>query len=101
MIDQNAYKLGMMIGKVLEVDTLEHNGSFRRNFMRVRVDMDIEELLLKGTWVQRRGEERVCVEFKYERLSSFCFKCGRISHTDKTCHVEGSLVEEGGYGAWL
>lgn len=51
-------------------------------------------------------KDEVLVSFKYEKLSSFCCWCGKISHTDKECEIwlasEGTLtLDQQEYGAWL
>lgn len=100
MVENNARLLGQQIGRVIDTGKNEKDGIVR-GFLRVRVDLNISEPLVQGTWVQSRGGSRIWVEFKYERLPSLCFKCGRIDHVEKACKYEH--VEDGdrGYGAWL
>lgn len=40
---------------------------------------------------------------KYERLQSFCFKCGIIGHDFKGCDKDVAIDEDGVrmYGTWL
>ena len=41
------------------------------------------------------------MDYKYERLPSFCFRCGFLGHEDQSClmaNVEESAVQ---YGDWL
>ena len=52
------------------------------------------------------GGESRWVNFKYERLSNFCYGCGLLNHAIKDCRegwAEKSRLEEESlqYGAWL
>lgn len=98
MIQANAVKLGEKIGRVVKVDD-----SFggKRCFMRVRVEFKIDNPLVKGAWVQNVSGKKYWVEFKYERLSAFCFNCGRLDHTLKTCKRERCVSKGDGYGTGL
>ena len=46
--------------------------------------------------------DRCWVSFKYERLPTFCFSCGKIGHDEKHCRVvtEKQSMEKQ-YGEWL
>jgi hypothetical protein len=39
--------------------------------------------------------------FEYELLTDFCFTCGIISHTDKSCSTKLKKGETQQYGKWL
>lgn len=43
------------------------------------------------------------VSIKYERLQSFCYKCGVVGHDFKGCNKEVAVDEKGNrvYGAWI
>nr|GMD93398.1 uncharacterized protein LOC109157277 [Ipomoea batatas]GME02883.1 uncharacterized protein LOC109157277 [Ipomoea batatas] len=44
------------------------------------------------------------IDFKYERLPTFCFHCGIIGHGERFCHLSGRRdvpVAEKPYGSWL
>ncbi|MBA0638822.1 hypothetical protein Godav_025100, partial [Gossypium davidsonii] len=55
--------------------------------MRVRVQIDVRKPLRRKKQVMSSG---VCsyVKFKYERLSLFCFFCGRLGHNDSYCETK-------------
>lgn len=63
-------------------------GKFQK-FIRVRVWVDITKPLKKGCFLKRPEEEDLWVKFKYERMSDFCYGCGRVRHTVNDCTVQG------------
>lgn len=80
--DAMAQKLGDVLGKFVEVDSKE--GNRLGKFLRVKVSIDLRKPLKRGTVVKYQGKN-LRVYFKYERLPTFCFVCGRIGHQIKDC----------------
>lgn len=78
--------LGNFIGKFVEDDT-SNNSTFWRNYMRIRVSLDVQQPLKRFKKVKKQGGEWVVVQFKYERLGSFCFICGILGHSDRECSL--------------
>ncbi|XP_058732884.1 uncharacterized protein LOC131604465 [Vicia villosa] len=102
-----AKKLGGILGDFEELDTKEAHRNGR--FLRIKVNIDLRKPLKRGTMV-RFKEKNLRVHFKYERLPTFCFVCGKLGHQIKDCDVVGDLSEEGfenieeqdlAFGAWL
>ncbi|XP_058754368.1 uncharacterized protein LOC131627544 [Vicia villosa] len=102
-----AKKIGGILGTFEEMDPREvcKNG----RFLRIKVTLDLKAPLKRGTVVKFK-EKILRVHFKYERLPSFCFVCGRIGHQMKDCEAVEDLSEEGfeeleeqdlSYGLWL
>lgn len=100
-------KLGGILGDFKEMDLKEahRNGIF----LRLKVKINLKQLLKRGTLV-RFKEKNLQFHFKYERLPTFIFICGRVGHQMKDCEAVGDLSEEGfkdleeqdlSYGAWL
>lgn len=61
-----------------------------------------------GRFFYARAEDEIWVQFKYERLSDFCFKCGLLDHVTGRCKFgnPATLTSELGvtaklYGPWL
>ena len=74
--------------------------------LRVRVRIDVAKRLVRGKKITIEGGESRWVQFKYERLPNFCYRCGLLSHTLKDCQEprESNTVgekEELQYRAWL
>ncbi|XP_058763301.1 uncharacterized protein LOC131636707 [Vicia villosa] len=102
-----AKKLGGILGEYVEMDQKEAHRNGR--FLRLKVKMDLKKPLKRGT-VVRFKEKNLRVHFKYERLPTFCFVCGKIGHQMKDCEEVGDLSEEGfenleeqdlSFGMWL
>lgn len=60
---------------------------------------------MRGTKL-RLDSQSVWVEFKYEKMASFCFYCGRMDHQEKSCSVRTGdarvrKLQLGQYGLWL
>ncbi|CAN1744883.1 hypothetical protein LINPERHAP1_LOCUS2262 [Linum perenne] len=61
--------------------------------MRIRVKLDVRRSL-KREKVIRKPSKELKVTFKYERLPTFCYICGRIGHIDRFCEVRFRVPEE-------
>lgn len=62
--------------------------------MMIKVLIDLN-LPLKREIMVKFKEKNLRVHFKYERLPTFCFVCGRIGHQLKDCEALEDLTEEG------
>ncbi|XP_058747000.1 uncharacterized protein LOC131619963 [Vicia villosa] len=102
-----ARKLDGILGTFEELDQREAHRN--RRFLRIKVTMNHKEPLKRGTMV-RFKDKNLRVHFKYERLPTLCFMCGRIGHQMKDCEAVGDLSEEGfeeldeqdlSFGTWL
>jgi hypothetical protein len=105
--DSMAKKLGNIIGQFEETDPLERNRTGR--FLRLKASIDPRKPLKRGTVIKSQ-DRNLKVYFKYERLPTFCFVCGRIGHQLKECEEASDLEEAGyeeleekelGFGPWL
>ena len=68
------------------------------NFFRVRVVVDIILPLCRGQVITLPNGEKTWINFKYERLLSLCYWCGRVNHDDRDCELwlesNGTLTTE-------
>ncbi|XP_030942068.1 uncharacterized protein LOC115967129 [Quercus lobata] len=75
-------------------------------FLRILVDVDITKPLIRGKMIHIEEMEDVWVYFKYERLPTFCYRCGILGHQDCDCqginkgyfHTNDDVLE---FGPWL
>ena len=76
--------IGGTIGNFLEVD--KHSWqSNQAKFMHIRVDIQINRPLQRGGYVSSLEGGKHWVTFKYKRLPTIYFICGRIGHDVKHC----------------
>ena len=73
--------------------------------LRVQVHIDLKKRLVQGKRITIKGGESRWVNFKYERLPNFCYRCGMLSHVLKDCpkfSKNVQLVDDClQYGVWL
>ena len=94
-------EIGGKIGRVLEVDKRAMQAELAK-YLRVRVEVPIDKSLRRGCFVKSEEGERVWVDFRYERLPSFCYICGFLGHDEKHCQVNPAEQRSGRqYGEWL
>ncbi|XP_072088739.1 uncharacterized protein At4g02000-like [Arachis hypogaea] len=84
-------KIGTSLGKLLEAEDPYVDGNLLRNFLRVRVKVNVLEQLKTGFWYKRNDGSYSWVSFKYERLYDYCYNCRRIGHDRRSCR-EGKAM---------
>jgi hypothetical protein len=99
MAERVGKTLANYIGSFVEYDK-NNKGSFWREYMRIRVRVDIRQPLKKDSKVKNQGGNWCTVNFKYEKLGVFCFVCGLIGHHENRCAVRFSMTEDDGSRAW-
>lgn len=90
--DQMAERIGNLVGKYEEADKLETHRLGK--FLRLKVSIDLKKPLKRGTVLRFQGKD-LRVDFKYERLPTFCFVCGMIGHQLKDCEEAVERYDEG------
>lgn len=96
-------QLGNFFGEFMEYDPKNSN-SIWREYMRIRIRLDVRRPLKRKKKVTRRDGSEFVVLCKYERLGEFCFVCGMITHTERFCRKNlgnrgESVVRD--WGSWL
>ncbi|KAL8470718.1 hypothetical protein ACS0TY_033330 [Phlomoides rotata] len=92
--------LGDFVGRFLEYDVSNSNAVWRE-YMRIRVEIDVLLPLKRCKKIKLGTGAAILVNFKYEKLFSFCFICGRLGHTESFCDVlfnseDGNVKREWG-----
>lgn len=108
MIREVGEDIGRGIGNLVEVDALD-NGLGWGKYLCIRVEVDVSEPLLRGKILMREDGDDASpfwVDFKYEHLPIFCYKCGRLGHSSSEClEGRGSTRTEDifgkQWGSWL
>ena len=94
-------EIGCKLGEVIEVDKRSWQAD-QAKFMRIRVNFPIHKPLRRGAHITNAEGERFWIHFKYERLPTFCFICGKLGHDDKHCtqNLEEQPINQQ-YGDWI
>lgn len=79
-------QLGDFIGQYLSYDSSNSSGLWK-TYMRIRVAVDVGRPLRRCKKINKPGGDSFIVQFKYERLGSFCFVCGALGHTERFCEI--------------
>lgn len=79
--------MGNFIGQFIEYDSKAVALGYTRT-LRVRVLLDVEKLLKwKKKIVLLNGTVRY-MRFAYEKLTLFCFLCGKLGHGESFCPLK-------------
>lgn len=90
--------LTSLLGKILDVKS-DYDGVALGECVRVRTMVDIRKPLHR--WATINIEESMCrVIFRYEKLSDFCYYCGRLNHHENDCDF---VMPDGKkhFGPWM
>jgi 14-3-3 protein epsilon len=92
-------QLANYIGSFVEYDK-NNKSSFWRQYMRLRVKIDVRLPLKKDTRVKDRFGNWCTVLFKYEKLGTFCFLCGVLGHAENRCEIRFAMESDDGIRNW-
>ncbi|KAL5562034.1 hypothetical protein UlMin_031781 [Ulmus minor] len=104
--DKNIGKIVSSAGEALEINFDLAKALFWRNFVRFKVEINVDKSVCPGRFVSGDGKEK-WVQFKYEKLSFMCFKCGLIRHEKTNCEKPLLTVANADgmdilvYGIWM
>ncbi|KAL2924172.1 hypothetical protein RDABS01_028795 [Bienertia sinuspersici] len=92
--------IGNKIGQFLDYDESDISGWTK--YMRIRVRMNVNKPLPRGSTMKLSGE-RLWVDIRIERLPGFCYSCGCLGHVLCECNDYDEEVPESElpYGQWL
>ncbi|KAI8028350.1 hypothetical protein LOK49_LG02G00754 [Camellia lanceoleosa] len=96
--------IGNRIGRLVEVEASSDSLLIHRSFLRLRIEVDVTKPLLQGFILYRCDSsgpirDGVKVYYKYEKLTKFCYACGRIGHDNLSCKfVSREEGRNSGYG---
>lgn len=100
-----------MVGSI--IGTI-HPGSITKScvmaqrFLRFKVDIDLSNPLLARFFHEKEDGKEIWIQFKFERMGDFCYRCGLICHVSGKCLFEtpATISTSDGitaklYGPWL
>lgn len=103
MSEKVIMEIGNQIGVFVSSCPNNYKGVWR-DYMRIRVTIDVTKSLKRRLKLRKTGNEWSWVTFKYENVPTFCFICGVLGHADKFCsrlfEVSESEVTKP-YGTWM
>lgn len=73
----NIKLIGQHLGTLLEIEPLPF-GLACKKFVRIKVELAVDSPLKTGFLIPRLNKSPALVTFRYERLSDFCYHCGRL-----------------------
>ncbi|XP_075486072.1 uncharacterized protein LOC142525628 [Primulina tabacum] len=94
---------GSFIGKFLQYDNNNNAGPWKA-YMRIRIAIDVRNPLKRYKKIRKSDGTCFLANFKYEKLGSYCFLCGRLGHIEKFCELLFSMESDDGtrmWGPWL
>ncbi|XP_070682352.1 uncharacterized protein [Malus domestica] len=92
----NVEKLAGEAGEFLELEDV----ALARGFLRVKILIDTRNPMAAGCWLAKGGDKDSWVEFSYEKLQDFCYKCGRIRHAMNECSFKINRSDVAAYEDW-
>jgi hypothetical protein len=78
MNNANATIIVENLGGLVEVDNSDCSKPCRKSFLRIRVLLPLEDPLPTGFILHRPPKQQVIISYQFERLSEFCYACGRL-----------------------
>ncbi|KAM1135531.1 hypothetical protein ACFX19_045215 [Malus domestica] len=87
-----AESIGGLMGIVRRIDTAGSRDCIGR-FLRVKINFNVREPLMRGTYVKFPDEGKVWIDFKLEALPRYCLICGMLGHATRVC--KSTLCESG------
>ena len=82
---ENAIEIGALVGEVVDVDFTGNGEVCMCKFIRVKVEVKVDDPLRSGFYLDRSPQPDLWIQFKYERVAEFCYKCGRLGHLKARC----------------
>ncbi|KAJ1382310.1 Zinc knuckle CX2CX4HX4C [Sesbania bispinosa] len=98
------FRIGSSIGNVKASDVFESKE--RGSFVKILVDIDVEQPLKAGVNVGSKKDGIYWVDFQYEKLPQFCYACGMLGHNKDFCSNKevdkpDDETENGSLGPWM
>ncbi|GLT68115.1 hypothetical protein SLA2020_403740 [Shorea laevis] len=101
MTTDNAAAIGASLGDFISCDNADNSKPSRKSFLRIRVSINLLLPLSPGFTHHRPPKPPIWIQYKYERLSDYCYVCGRLGHLSFNCVESPNPLGYGYYGAIL
>ncbi|CAN0846668.1 hypothetical protein LINGRAHAP2_LOCUS4555 [Linum grandiflorum] len=87
--------VGRVVGEYVRgFVALDENHRYTRDepFMRIHAKINVLKPLKKQKKIRKSGGEWLYANYKYEKIPTFCFTCGRMGHVDRLCGLRFMLA---------
>ncbi|KAG5566620.1 hypothetical protein RHGRI_002246 [Rhododendron griersonianum] len=83
----NAEIIGKCFDKLLAIEGGPEGLLLHRSFLRIKVNINLSLPFPKGFWLKKKspGNSDIWISYKFEKLSDYCYACGRVGHEKKGC----------------
>ncbi|XP_060675850.1 uncharacterized protein LOC132805091 [Ziziphus jujuba] len=105
--EEIAFQIGSMLGNIQQ-DSISKICVVGQRFLKFRIDLSSLNPLPPGFFQDREDGKERWIQFKYEKLSDFYYKCGKIDHVIGIYKFEqpATITSTNGvtaklYGPWL
>ncbi|KAG5530897.1 hypothetical protein RHGRI_025748 [Rhododendron griersonianum] len=83
----NAEIIGKRFDKLLAIEGGPEGLLLHRSFLRIKANINLSLPFPKGFWLKKKspGNSDIWISYKFEKLSDYCYACGRVGHEKKGC----------------
>ncbi|KAL9674980.1 hypothetical protein QQ045_003179 [Rhodiola kirilowii] len=94
MTDRLAHKVAVVAGRVIKVSDIDGEVVSKKQ-MRVRIEMKVNVPVETGCYLEVPSRRPLWLDFKFEYLPKFCYRCGLQTHFTNNCSnpdIEGEMI---------
>jgi hypothetical protein len=97
---QMGRSIGELLGKVDSAEVYEYPG--KKLIIKIKVALNVHQPISAGILIRNAKDGTHWIDFRYEKLPLFCFKCGLTGHGENLCYNKGRIIENTTpLGPWL
>lgn len=85
--EETTKKIGNIIGRVYQ-GNISKKCVVENRFLRLKIELEVYKPIPTDFFEERANGEDRWIQFKYERIVDFCYKCGALDHVTGKCHYE-------------
>lgn len=97
--ENTALVIGERRGKVVK-NSINRKSIVAHRYLHFRVDIEVENPLPIGFFLERSKGKNPWIQFKIERLGDFCYSCRRLTHVTRKCFLASPATISSGDGSW-
>lgn len=105
--EQTVQQIENMMGSI-HIDSISKKCIAGNHYLKFKIDLSINNPLPPGFLQEREDGDERWIQFKFEKLLDFCYKCGKLDHVTRACWSENpaTITTAKGiisrlYGLWI